>query len=1065
MDAPFAPQCKSQLCVRHYLAFLAAESDLHSLVTLPELNREILGYETFCKQLSRTDPIRRALLLGLSGLRSQHKAFSRQKSDLDKAITHLTEAVLLLPHQDVQCTVIMFFELATALLSRYSHYRRPGDLKSAVKYLRFLQIDFHSLEAFVIPRTTSDFPSALFHALAYNLVLTPGEMVQDLEEMMALIPKLITADILTYHPKQGIKAFSEVITEIDMFRREDTRQVANLAVQVLREATVLNPDPVIAYALCRCLAARFETTLAMNDFEEAMAILDRIVATRSPGNGPTKTQIDAMVLISVLLVSRMNFFSRPEYLEDAIHRLRAFIPRLPDDNRPKLTHILNVFIEQRFNFFGVAGSSGGTPPVSSVELLARANATFVVRSGSQESEARLQMQEKERHLKDVAMAISDGKITDVEAAVERSRKLIPLQQSRDRRSSNLAYQFADILFQAYQLTKRSDYLNEAITTYRGLHKMPASGVDHFDMGNRFSLSLMARIMSSNLQQDVEEYMQLCPELANDHSGEVFTRFTISCYWAVKAREQMHPSASIAYETAMSLLQETLILCPTLQTQHLRLFKASAVGWTIPSDYASYQIENGQVEQAIETLERGRALIWSEMRGLRTSTDQLRAANSALADKLADLNQRLESVTVSVAQSDDDGTGRREIGTGRREDSIGHLVLTQRRLLEERNSLITHIQSLPGFEHFLKPPPSHVLNSAASHGPVIIINQSLALFPSHIILLLKDSPPSIIPTASDFHDRANQLQNDLLHVRREKGLDSEDYDLTLASVLSDMYELVGKPVIERLRKLNVPETSRVWWCPTGAFCSLPLHAMGPIPSDDADELYFSDLYIPSYTPTLSALIESRKCESFSDASDNSKPSILLVAQPDTLPGAFGEINAIATIKTQVTTLISAMATPETVLEGLRDHRFAHFVCHGLLETGKPFDAALELHNGYLTLLSIVRSQLPAAEFAFLAACHTAELTEGSVADEGLHLSAALQYCGFRSVVGTMWAMADADGADLSKHFYKTLFADKADQNGVAYHERSAQALQIAVQKLRKKRGVTLERWVNFVHYGA
>jgi hypothetical protein len=44
-------------------------------------------------------------------------------------------------------------------------------------------------------------------------------------------------------------------------------------------------------------------------------------------------------------------------------------------------------------------------------------------------------------------------------------------------------------------------------------------------------------------------------------------------------------------------------------------------------------------------------------------------------------------------------------------------------------------------------------------------------------------------------------------------------------------------------------------------------------------------------------------------------------------------------------------------------------------------------------------------------------------------------------------------------------DKADQNGVPYYERSAQALQIAVQKLRKKRGMTLERWVNFVHYGA
>ena len=144
-----------------------------------------------------------------------------------------------------------------------------------------------------------------------------------------------------------------------------------------------------------------------------------------------------------------------------------------------------------------------------------------------------------------------------------------------------------------------------------------------------------------------------------------------------------------------------------------------------------------------------------------------------------------------------------------------------------------------------------------------------------------------------------------------------------------------------------------------------------------------------------------------------------------------------------------------------------MCHGILETGNPFDASLKLHRDHLTLLNIVRSQLPTAEFAFLSACHTAELTEGSVADEGLHLAAAMQYCGFRSVVGTMWAMADTDGADLSKQFYKTLFSDslRAGQNGVPYHERSARALQIAVKKLRKKRGVTLERWVNFVHYGA
>ena len=50
------------------------------------------------------------------------------------------------------------------------------------------------------------------------------------------------------------------------------------------------------------------------------------------------------------------------------------------------------------------------------------------------------------------------------------------------------------------------------------------------------------------------------------------------------------------------------------------------------------------------------------------------------------------------------------------------------------------------------------------------------------------------------------------------------------------------------------------------------------------------------------------------SDNLKPSILLVAQPDTLPGVVGEIIMIVlNTKTPVTTLILAVATPETVIE--------------------------------------------------------------------------------------------------------------------------------------------------------
>ncbi|KAH9053584.1 CHAT domain-containing protein [Lactarius vividus] len=381
---------------------------------------------------------------------------------------------------------------------------------------------------------------------------------------------------------------------------------------------------------------------------------------------------------------------------------------------------------------------------------------------------------------------------------------------------------------------------------------------------------------------------------------------------------------------------------------------------------------------------------------------------------------------------------------------------------ERDALISQIQARPEFERFLKTPSFATLRSAASRGPVITINH--CEWRSDILILLDDdAPPSIIPTPGDFFDRTRELKDKLLEVRNNCGLDSNEYELTLGTVLSELYQLVGKPVIQRLRELGVPEQSRIWWCPTSVFCSLPLHAMGPIPSmDDVNfKQYFSDLYICSYTPNLSALIKSRSRDSHS--SEN--PSLLLVAQPDaTLPDAQAEINVIQALPVQVTSFISEDATSSAVVDGLRSHQLVHFACHSTLEKAKPFDASIKLHgNDRLTLLEISRSKLPSAEFAFLAASHTAELTDESAADEGLHLVTAIQYCGFRSVVGTMWAMTGTDRPDLVVHFYKSMFSEKKE--GVPFYERSAEALRNAVQELRRKEDISLERWVNFVHYGA
>jgi CHAT domain-containing protein len=558
------------------------------------------------------------------------------------------------------------------------------------------------------------------------------------------------------------------------------------------------------------------------------------------------------------------------------------------------------------------------------------------------------------------------------------------------------------------------------------------------------------------KRDFDELMRLFPLAVTDTRAKVPDRFEVSCAWAHISRKSLDSSASTAYESAVSLMQDTLTFAPTLEIQHDRLIAIRDDIEKLPLDYASYQIDKGQLAEAIVTLERGRGLLWSELRGLRTSIDQLGRADMHLAGKFAAINQDLEALTTSDSQNSVSNCVGDD--SGEEKDPFGRTIMKQRQLLDERTRLITQIRSFPGFENFLMAPSFEDLRPAARHGPVIIINH--CHWRSDIIILLHDSDPSLIPTQDTFYDRAKGLKDQLLAARK-KGLESKAYENTLASVLENLYDLVGRPVVQRLQELNIPEQSRIWWCPTSVFCSLPLHAMGPVRDEGRFQLYFSDLYIPSYTPTLSALIESRK----PGAHLSEKPSILLVAQPDEfMPSAWNEINLIRRLDTKVTTLSSKRAIPSTVMKCLRGHRFAHFSCHGILEAGKPFDACFKLYAGQrLTLLEIIRSQLPSAEFAFLSACHTAGLTQESIADEGLHLSAAMQYSGFRSVVGTLWAMADVDGQVVAKRFYESLFSDEWKTE--PYYERTAKALRDAVVELRRKKRVTLERWVNFVHYGA
>jgi CHAT domain-containing protein/tetratricopeptide (TPR) repeat protein len=1014
---------------------------------------------------------------------------SREKKDLDKCIVHCTAAIFLLPVSRASDIPRLLFELTIVLQERSEKFEQPEGIEYFINYLRYLRT--FPIDSFDIPRSV--LTTLLIRALGNQVERSAGNETRDMKEMVALCRELLASNLSALEDFP-IAAFMSLTEAVDAeYTRGRPIELLDQVIECLRDAVKVCPPGsddasfLLRLSLAGHLRIRFDTTHSLDDYEEATALLENIVDPNQPGGCPDSICGQASILVTQLAIARDTFFGSPEYSEVTISRLRAMLSSsfIDDDElRFDLTEALSRRVRERFENYGLSDSLEEANSNIS-QLVGLSSSLNMERSGLLLSgeegvrktysttaiQQKIQNLEKllsdtlprtERHKECLSVLAKWYKLkfhrtkdtSDIKESIKYSRLLLDATHANDLWRTIPLTSLRSILFLAFEETKNIGYLNESIAIDYDILEQKTAQQYHVRVTRALVFALCTRERLLGRREDRHEAIRLISVSVDRKHAPEPDQFRLSCEWAILARGIRHPTTLTAYKSAMSLMQKSLSFAPTLSVQHTRLVAMGKHCQTMPLHYASYQISLGQFEEAVEILEQGRALCWSEMRGLRTPVAQL-VEDSPLAERLVEINEELEVMTKSVTPS-----GRPEIEDGVGQDGsdpFGRLVIKWTKLVEERDALISQIQSQPGLERFLRAPSFDTLRSAASRGPVILINH--CEWRSDIVIILHKSLPCSIPTTNDFFSRANKLRDELVEARK-CGLDSSEYEDALRSVLKILYELVGEPVIKRLRILGVPEQSRIWWCPTSVFCSLPLHAMGPIPSSDR---YFSDLYIPSYTPSLSALIESRR----TSQQVPGKPSLLLVALPDDdLPGVKGEIKVIRKLEERVTVtdLVSSEATPTSVADGLRCSRLAHFACHGELETGKPFEASFKLYgSSRLTLLEIVRPRLPNAEFAFLSCCHAAEITEESVADEGIHLTAAMQYCGFRSVVGTMWEMADLDGADLAKNFYKTLFSNQ--NPGVPYYERSAEALRDATQILRGMRGITLERWVNFVHYGA
>ena len=131
------------------------------------------------------------------------------------------------------------------------------------------------------------------------------------------------------------------------------------------------------------------------------------------------------------------------------------------------------------------------------------------------------------------------------------------------------------------------------------------------------------------------------------------------------------------------------------------------------------------------------------------------------------------------------------------------------------------------------------------------------------------------------------------------------------------------------------------------------------------------------------------------------------------------------------------------------------CHGLQNRKQPSSLCL-LCDGHLTIQQIIQFDLKSHGFAYLPACHTTVGDEESP-DQVIHLASGMQFAGYCSVIGTMWAEDDAETNKVTSVFYKHMVGE----SGRLDHTRAAFALR---KTMRSVTDAPLDQQILHIHIG-
>ena len=264
-----------------------------------------------------------------------------------------------------------------------------------------------------------------------------------------------------------------------------------------------------------------------------------------------------------------------------------------------------------------------------------------------------------------------------------------------------------------------------------------------------------------------------------------------------------------------------------------------------------------------------------------------------------------------------------------------------------------------------------------------------------------------------------------------------------------------------------DLSRIFWCPTGPFVFLPIHAAGLYGTQHSEPGHrVSDFVVSSYVPTLSILAPFPNPA----AAPSGDLRLLVVRQPPSdgqsrLLGVDIEVDHMKSIirnssSARTTLMESSVGTVEEVLALMKKADWVHFACHGIQDPVNRTESGLCLADRRrLKISDIIALSRPHGGLAFLSACQTA-VGDERLSDEAIHIAAGMLFAGYGGVVGTMWSISDKLAPEVARDVYAQLF-----RNGIRPDYRgAARALHDVIGRVRDSGRASFATWLPFIHVG-